>query len=208
MIHRCRIVRDSPIPDRFATRGAPSTSVTVPGHERWSGPSGNEQVSPARRAARPVTMALLPPQPTHLAVRWIHVLAMATLFGGAVLCWGLLRRDDVRRRSPWLRVAATYEWLFWAGAGLVVLTGIGNLGALAPALPAPGTAWGAAFSVKLAGVLALLLGSLVRTVGVVWLLRTPTRPPMAALYRLATGYGATAFLLVGVVAAAEVLAHG
>lgn len=156
-------------------------------------------------------MALLPPSLTHLVVRWIHVLGMATLFGGAVLCWGLLRRDDApeTNAASSLRLAATYEGLFWAGAGLVVLTGVGNLGAVAPAIPAPGTSWGTSFSVKLLGVVVLLVGSLARTVGVLELLAgARAAGDGEGLDRLRTSYAATALLLLGIVALAEVLAHG
>lgn len=149
-------------------------------------------------------MALLPPGPTHLAVRWLHVLAMATLVGGALLCWGLLRRQD----SDELPVLRAYEWLFWAGAGLAVLTGVGNLGVIGPAVPHPRTAWGMAFSVKLVGVLGLLLGSAVRTLGVLHLADASGDLSPAILDRLRTSYAATALWLLGILALAEVLAHG
>ena len=155
-------------------------------------------------------MALLPPHLTHLAVRWVHLLGMAALFGGAVLAWGMLRRDALRETpAAALHVAAAYEWLFWAGAGLLVLTGVGNLGAIAPAIPGPGTPWGTTFSVKIVGVLGLLLGSLVRTLGVVGLIeRAPLRLAPVEFDRLRVGYAATALYLLGVVLLAEVLAHG
>lgn len=148
-------------------------------------------------------MALLPPYPTHLAVRWLHVLAMAALVGGALLCWGLLRRDA----SDPLPVLRTYEWLFWAGAGLAVLTGVGNLGVIAPAIPRPGTSWGLAFTVKLVGVLGLLVGSAVRTLGVLDLADASDLPP-TIFDRLSIGYAATALWLLGILVLAEVLAHG
>lgn len=162
-------------------------------------------------------MALLPPYPTHLAVRWVHVLGMAALFGGAALVWLVIRRDvaddatdgGVRATTACLQVAVAYEWLFWAGAGLLVLTGVGNLGAMAPAIPAPASSWGTTFSVKLLGVVGLLLGSLVRTLGVVGLLaRAPSRLAPTEVGRLRTGYAATALYLLLVVLLAEVLAHG
>ena len=158
-----------------------------------------------------IPMALLPPGPTHLAVRLAHVLAMATLFGGALLCWWLLRRAGSLEvdSSSSLDVAATYEWLFWAGGGLAGLTGVGNLGALAPAVPGPSTAWGTAFSVKLVGVLVLFLGSLVRTLGVVGLAgRDRSVPTETAHARLRSAYAATALLLLTIVTLAEVMAHG
>ena len=171
----------------------------------------------------PPPLALLPPHATHLAVRWLHLLGMATLLGGAVLAWALFRLDDrpdaagvggvaaldAGTSAVALRVATAYEWLFWAGAGLLVLTGVGNLGAMAPAIPDPTTPWGAAFSVKLVGVFGLLLGSLVRTLGVVALSEQSTDGlSSAVLDRLRLGYGATAGYLLVVVLLAEVLAHG
>ena len=158
--------------------------------------------------ARP--LAILPPHPTHLLVRWIHVLGMATLFGGAVLCWGLLRRVDVGDvgTDPVLQLTATYEWLFWVGAGLLVLTGVGNLGALAPSIPGPGTNWGASFATKLVGVVVLLVGSLVRTLGVAALGSRESPPGTGIVERLRRGYAATAVLLLAVVVLAEVMAHG
>lgn len=151
-------------------------------------------------------MALLPPQPTHLVVRWLHVLAMATLLGGGLLCWWTLRRQP--RTVTSLPLLAGYERLFWGAAGLAVLTGVGNLGALAPGIPGPATAWGSAFAVKLAGVVALLLGSVARTAGVIRLRSAPAEPADPAVGRLRLAYATTAILLFGVVALAEVLAHG
>ena len=159
-------------------------------------------------------MALLPPHPVHLAVRWVHVLGMATLFGGAVLAWMALHSDGTpaargETRAPPLRIAAAYEWLFWAGTGLLVLTGVGNLGAMAPVIPAPGSGWGRTFSVKLLVVIGLLIGSMVRTLGVVGLVAgAPSRLTTAAFDRLRFAYVATAVYLLLVVLLAEVLAHG
>lgn len=155
-------------------------------------------------------MALLPPYPTHLAVRWLHLLGMAALVGGAVLVWAALRYGaDHDPPTASARLAATYEWLFWAGAGLLVLTGVGNLGAMAPAVPGPGTTWGTAFSIKLVGVFGLLVGSVVRTLGVVGLLVSPPgRSGPGTSERLRVGYAATTIYLFLVVLVAEVLAHG
>ena len=159
-------------------------------------------------------MALLPPNLVHLAVRWVHVLGMATLFGGAVLAWMAMHGDGTpaargETRSSPLRIAAAYEWLFWAGAGVLVLTGVGNLGSMAPVVPDPATGWGRTFSVKLVVVLGLLLGSVVRTLGVVGLAaEAPSRLTTAAFDRLRFAYVATAVYLLLVVLLAEVLAHG
>lgn len=131
------------------------------------------------------------------------MLAMALLFGGAVLTWGVLRTAD----EPTFRPAATYEWLFWLGAGVAVLTGVGNLGTLAPALPDLGTAWGFAFGLKLVAVIGLLVGSSVRTLAVVRWSGTD-RVPREFERRFCLAYAATAGYLLAVVVLAEVLAHG
>lgn len=138
-----------------------------------------------------------------LVVRWAHVLGMAVLVGGAVLTWALFRRDEPRG------AAATYEALFWAGAGLLVATGVGNLGTLAPAIPGPGTPWGLALALKLVAIVGLLVGSAVRTLAVVrWLAADAASLDATAARRLAGSYAATAGYLLLVVALAEVLAHG
>lgn len=143
-------------------------------------------------------MALL-----HVLVRLIHVAGMGVLLGGAVLSSvGVRAGDD----DP-LGTAAAYEWLFWGAAGLVVLTGVGNLGALAPAVPGSGTEWGLTFAVKLLGVAGLLVGSLVRTLAVARLRAIDTPIPGAG-DRLSATYVATAGYLLVLVGLAEVLAHG
>lgn len=135
----------------------------------------------------------------HLLVRSVHVLGMALLVGGAAFTWGYLRWVASSGETG-LAVAAGYEWLFWTALGTMVVTGVGNLGALAPAVPGPGTAWGGTLMVKLLAVLGLLLGSAVRTLLVD---RVRTAPAT-----LTPWYGATAAYLVGLLALAEVLAHG
>lgn len=142
--------------------------------------------------------------PSSLLIRWVHVLAMAVLLGGAALLWGALREGYRENHEPALHAATTYEWLFWAGAGLLVVTGIGNLGALAPAIPAVGTVWGRTFTVKLLAVVVLLVGSLPRTMAVA--LAAGASSPSTD--RLRAAYATTALYLLFVVALAEVLAHG
>lgn len=138
-----------------------------------------------------------------LAIRGVHVLAMAVVFGGAVVAWGVFRTTA---ETP-LRTAATYEWLFWLGAGTAVLTGVGNLGSIAPAIPRPGTPWGLAFALKLITVIGLLVGSSIRTLAVVRWSGTDQVPrEVTGRFRLA--YALTAGYLLVVVVLAEVLAHG
>jgi hypothetical protein len=133
----------------------------------------------------------------HLAVRTVHVLAMALLVGGAVGCWIAARRslDDLHA------LATGYEWAFWAGLGVLVLTGVGNLGALGA--PGPATRWGRVLLLKLALVLLFVLGSAVRTLAV-----ARTRRSMSLAAWSERAYGLTTLSLLALVVLAEVLAHG
>ena len=123
---------------------------------------------------------------------------MVLLLGGSAFAWYALRDD------PGSSLPVRYEWLFWGAMGVMLVTGVGNLGALGA--PGPATRWGRLLTVKLALVAALVLGSALRTL-VVGRLRGRTRDASAvrSLRRL---YGATTLVLLGVVVLAEVLAHG
>lgn len=136
-----------------------------------------------------------------LVIRWLHVGAMATILGGAVLVSWLAARTS---RSTVVEVAVRYEQLFWAAIGVIVMTGVGNLGAFGLALPAPSTTWGNTFVLKITAVVVLIALSLPRSLVVA---------------RLAGGAGATIGTLRGlyvvtaaglaVIAALAVwLAHG
>ncbi|MFB6176029.1 MAG: CopD family protein [Halobaculum sp.] len=137
----------------------------------------------------------------HLLVRTAHVLAVISLVGGAGVCWLRLDRETAVPLD-WLR---GYEWLFWVALGLVVATGVGNLGAVGP--PGPTTPWGQTLLVKLAVVGVIVVGSLPRTVAVIAWRQSESNadPETATLSRL---YGLTTLTLVTVVVLAEVLAHG
>jgi uncharacterized membrane protein len=140
------------------------------------------------------------PLALHLVVRLVHVLGMAALVGGSAATWYALRTDLPHS----LRLATRFEWLFWASLGLMVVTGVGNLGTLGP--PAPETRWGTILTVKLLVVLAVGLGSAVRSLAVGRLrARGADAAARGVLRRL---YAATAWSLVLVVGLAEVLAHG
>jgi len=141
----------------------------------------------------PVVLSTLP------FVRWLHLAAMAVALGGAGLAWAVSHTADAETT---LTVAATYEPAFWAALGTLVMTGVGNLGALAPAIPRG--RWGTALLAKLGLVLALLLGSVVRTAAV-RVARDAATPATAALER---GYAATTLALLTAVALAAVMAHG
>lgn len=141
---------------------------------------------------------------SHIAIRVVHVLGMALLVGGAVVVWGYYRWLPAGLESDnRLAVAAGYEWLFWGAMGVLVMTGVGNLGALAPGLPGPETDWGVTFTVKVVAVLGILVGSVVRTLVIARRRRATVGP-----HWLRRAYSLTALALVGVMALAEVLAHG
>lgn len=146
----------------------------------------------------------------HLAVRFAHVLAAAVIVGGALLCWVLAIQGhgdgDARpaQVSAFGFAAERYEWAFWMALGLIVATGVGNLGAYGEALPPPGSAWGRVFALKLMLVTVLLLGSTVRTLAVA---RIAAGDGQTSLATLRNVYAATALTAMGVIAFAEYLAH-
>lgn len=145
----------------------------------------------------------------HLAVRLLHVLAMALLVGGTALLWlGFQRATAATETTLLLATATSYEWLFWGAVGVVVATGVGNLGVIAPDIGGPGTDWGLTLAVKLLAVVLFVVGSAVRTVLVDHVDRVPVSHNAAIRRTLARSYGATALYLAGVVLLAEVLAHG
>ena len=136
-----------------------------------------------------------------LAIRWVHVVAMATAFGGAALLTWLSWREPLDRVLP---IAVRYEQLFWAAAGTLVMTGVGNLGAFGAALPAPASEWGQTFLLKIVLVALLVLISLPRSLAIAVLAaRAPSRPD--AVRSL---YAGSLVLLAGLAALAERMAHG
>lgn len=159
---------------------------------------------------------------TSLAMRTLHVLTVTVLVGGSAAAWYGYRSGAITD----LAAADRFEWLFWTGIGALVLTGVGNLGALGP--PGPTTDWGRTLLVKLTLVVVLVCGSAVRTMVVVRA-REAARPvadggrecdggpadegrnsPSPVPHRevLSKAYGATTGLLLALVVLAEVLAHG
>lgn len=147
-----------------------------------------------------------------LAIRTVHVLSLAVLLGGSTVAWMALREspslaapdETGRADAEALALARRFEWLFWAALGLVVLTGVGNLGAVG--VPSPGTDQGTVLAGKLLVVLALVAGSAVRTFVVV---RAGDRRRPTGWQRLAgRAYGATGLVVLGLVVLGEVLAHG
>jgi hypothetical protein len=148
-----------------------------------------------------------------LAIRWVHVASMALALGGALLVCGLSvgdRPDRLPLDQLLLGVAVRYEWLFWGALGLLVITGLGNIGYVAAAVPEPRPAWSHTLAVKLVAVLGLMAFSLVRTLVVVRL-RTASpssmsAPPSRGL--LQTLYATTALALASILGLAIWLAHG
>ncbi|MFB6171570.1 MAG: CopD family protein [Haloarculaceae archaeon] len=143
-----------------------------------------------------------------LATRFVHVLGMALLLGGSAGTWGALRWFEGRPARAF-GLAVRYEWLFWGVVAVMVVTGVGNVGAFGRGLPGPDSAWGATFTAKLLAVAGLLAGSLVRSLLVERCDdRSAPATRRAALARVRVSYGATAWYVVGLLALAEVLAHG
>jgi uncharacterized membrane protein len=145
-----------------------------------------------------------------LAIRWLHVAAMALVLGGALLVCALCRRGAAPGDGgrALLAAARAYEWLFWLGAGTLVMTGVGNLGAFGAALPAPQTRWGGTLTAKLLAVLATLLLAVVRTRVVARASSAEAALTQRGWTALRVLYGLTGLALGGVSALAVWLAHG
>ena len=143
-----------------------------------------------------------------VVVRWLHVGAMACAFGGALLLWALntrIRFWDTLDAPTRLSIAEAYEFLFWGAAGILVMTGVGNLGALGQSLPNPDSAWGNKLMLKLAFVLLLILFSLARTL---FIARLRASEMFARSRILQLAYATTALGLMLVLFVAVSLAHG
>lgn len=125
---------------------------------------------------------------------------MAVAFGGAFLvAWLTWRtKDDV------IETALRYEQVFWAAAGVLVMTGIGNLGAFGASLLEPSTSWGTTLIAKLWLVAALIIVSLPRSLAVL-LLSSQARTRTVDLRSV---YTVTTSIFAAIVALAIVLANG
>ena len=123
---------------------------------------------------------------------------MAVAFGGAFLvAWLSWRtKDDI------IETAVRYEQVFWAAAGVLVMTGIGNLGAFGTSLLEPSTSWGTTFIAKLWLVAVLIVVSLPRSLAVVVASQARTRP-----VDLRPVYTVTTSIFAAIVALAIVLAN-
>ncbi len=150
----------------------------------------------------------LDPHVLHVAIRWLHVAAMATAFGGAVSVLAFSTRPGVTSTSAVVAVAVRYEWIFWAAAGVLAMTGIGNLAAFGAALLGPATSWGATLLLKLGSVLALVILSLPRTLAVARINASIGVNAQASVATLRNLYGATTGAFGVILALAVWLAHG
>ena len=148
----------------------------------------------------------------HLLIRYLHIIAMALMLGGALLLWWLSvhvsTTDGDTQQRLMLYGARRYELLFWLALGVIVMTGVGNLGASGAALPSPQSAWGAKFISKIGLVLLFTLLSLMRTLLVARLGTAsaevlPVRP--AGFHYV---YGGTTLFLLAILFLAVSLAHG
>jgi putative copper export protein len=106
-----------------------------------------------------------------------------------------------------LGVAVRYEWLFWAAAGVLAMTGIGNLASFGAALLGPATNWGTTLLLKLGSVLALVVLSLPRTLAVARI-SASSDATTASVVTVRNLYGATAGAFAVILALAVWLAHG
>jgi putative copper export protein len=147
------------------------------------------------------------PNVVHVAIRWLHVAAMATAFGGAITVLALSTRAGVDSAHAIVAVAARYEWMFWAAAGVLAMTGIGNLAAFGAALLGPATDWGETFRFKLGLVLLLVVVSLPRTLAVARMsVSGPAVPSVVTAVR--NLYGATTVTFAVILGLAVWLSHG
>jgi len=150
----------------------------------------------------------LDPHVLHVAIRWLHVAAMATAFGGAVTVLALATRPAGDSAGTVLSVALRYEWLFWAAAGVLAMTGIGNLAAFGAGLLGPATNWGTTLLLKLGSVLALVLLSLPRTLAVARISALSGPSASGSITTIRNLYGATTGAFAVILALAVWLAHG
>lgn len=156
-------------------------------------------------------MTLVTAHTLHTVVRLLHVGAAAVVLGGALLLT-ILAVQAYRGQPLYLTgTAEPYEWLFWGAIGVIVMTGVGNLGVFGRALALPSTIWGARLTIKLLAVALLILLSLVRTAAVSRLAMAPrlvdrsVAPPTVLP---ALGYGLTFALGCVILGLGVFLAHG
>ncbi len=157
-----------------------------------------------------VSMSAFEHQFLSLLIRWVHVAAMALMLGGAILLWRLSvqskRLEQTEHNRLVLFAAERYELLFWLAIGLIVMTGVGNLGAFGSALPERNTEWGQKFVIKLGLVLVFILLSLVRTLLVARLGVTSNVVSLSGIFQ--SLYAGTTLFAITILFLAVALAHG
>lgn len=141
----------------------------------------------------------------HFIVRWVHVVSMAFVMGGALLLWSVPAQEE----HTVLWAAERYERLFCAALGLLVVTGIGNLGVFGAGLPTTTTAWGTQLTLKLLAVLLFMLFSLLRTLLVAQLAGVHTEVDNTGSSTLIRRlYAGTTLFVIVILLLAVSLAHG
>jgi hypothetical protein len=145
------------------------------------------------------------------AVRYVHVASVALLAGGAMMiaASALVPRGG-RADDALLSAASLYEFAFWLMIGIVVATGVSNLGLKGEGLMGPWTAWGRALTTKLGAVILLLALSLVRSDFVIRCGAATSAAGVADRGRAILGalYAATVAMLLGALWLGLGLAHG
>lgn len=102
-----------------------------------------------------------------------------------------------------LETAVRYEQIFWAAAGVLVMTGIGNLGSFGVSLLEPSTSWGTTLIAKLWLVAVLILVSLPRSLAVLLLASEARARPVD----MRPVYTVTTSIFAAIIALAIVLAN-
>jgi uncharacterized membrane protein len=148
-----------------------------------------------------------------LLTRLLHVTAMAYLFGGALLLWVLFRIFTPQlpndRQIFILKAAEIYETGSWMALGLVVLSGVGNLGFFGEGLPGVETTWGTRLALKLITLFLYLLFALYRTLLIAGIRRLYAgNPDSTRVHSLSRLYAGTAIFLLIILTEAMILSHG
>jgi hypothetical protein len=142
------------------------------------------------------------------AVRYVHVVSVALLTGGALIVAALWILPDALALDAAFAAASAYEWTFWSVAGITVATGVSNLGLKSEGLLGPAIGWGAALSIKLGTVLALLALSLMRSDAVIRTRALARRSAWRLRLVLGAAYSLTVVMFLVALWLGLGLAHG
>lgn len=146
-----------------------------------------------------------------LIIRFVHVISAGILIGGSTLVWVVARKfpKDAMSLRSFITTVEQYEWIFWGTIGLLVMTGVGNLGSFGTHVPEHATRWGHTLSFKFIGTICLLLISLVRTLLICQVMAAKNRqltPTGVGILR--QFYAGTTILTTLLILLALSLAHG